>query len=72
MMPESSHWSPRPQVGRFYGDFLCMGSMLQKKGPPRKGRRKPESPLNSRIWSWFGDARLARRELESLTNRCGR
>lgn len=67
-----AQWAARPQVGRFYGDFLCMGRIRENTIFPARPACRPESPFNSRIWSWFGDRRMAYKQLESLANSGGK
>ena len=55
-------WTGRPQVGRFYGDFLCMASFRKNGGPLALMRRPRKLSFEiKRLSQGFG------RELGSQT-----
>lgn len=65
-------WIGRPQVGRFYGDFLCMASIRENKIFSGIRRRISEKSFKSNGWLQSGRARMAHNRLETLANSGGK
>src|SRR5262245_52440308 len=65
-------WKAKPQVGRFYGDFLCMRSIRKTTFFPVKAQALPDFFLRSRAWRELSRAAAARKPLELLENSGGR
>jgi hypothetical protein len=68
----SVNWKTGPQVGRFYGDFLCMRSFRKIGGPLAKFRGRPDFLVKSKAWGRFSAAGAVRKPLESLEYFCAR
>ena len=49
----ATRWTARPQVGRFYGDFLCMRSFRKNTIFPAKLGRAPDFLFGSKGWRQF-------------------
>jgi len=60
----------RPQVGRFYGDFLCMASIRDKNIFSVGFRQAPDLALKSRVKRWLEGPPVVSKRLKPLTN-CG-
>jgi len=65
-------WIGRPQVGRFYGDFLCMASIRENKFFSGKSHRLPRISFKSRAWPYFGCVRMPSNHLETLADSGGK
>lgn len=68
----ATRWIGRPQVGRFYGDFLCMASIRENEIFSGIRRRISEKSFKSIAWlqSWL--AHTARNRLEILADSGGK
>jgi hypothetical protein len=65
-------WSARPQVGRFYGDFLCMASIREKNIFSVGFRPAPDLALKSKVKRWLAGPPTVSKRLKPLANFCGR
>lgn len=65
-------WSARPQVGRFYGDFLCMASIREKNIFSVGFRPAPDLALKSKVKRWLAGPPTVSRRLKPLANFGGR
>ena len=65
---DSTRWIGRPQVGRFYGDFLCMASIRENKIFSGIRRRISEKSFKSSAWLQSGRADMICNPLETLTD----
>jgi hypothetical protein len=62
----------RPQVGRFYGDFLCMRSFRKNKIFAARLGKTPDFLFGSKSWRRFSGLDMARKPLESLGDSGGK
>ena len=64
----ATRWIGRPQVGRFYGDFLCMTSIRENKIFSGKYRLVPRIYFRSKAWPQFSCVRVPSNHLETLAD----
>ena len=62
----------RPQVGRFYGDFLCMGSFRENNIFAGQYRGAPDLALKSKVKRWLAGPPTVSKRLKPLANLGGR
>jgi len=68
----AARWAGRPQVGRFYGDFLCMRSFRKNTIFPAKFGRAQDFLFGSKSWRQFSSRPEDLKPLESLGNSGGK
>ena len=61
---DAARGTARPQVGRFYGDFLCMRSLRKIGGPLAKSGGRQNSLFKSKSWGHFPVPHAVRKGLE--------
>ena len=64
--------SARPQVGRFYGDFLCMASIRKGNIFSVGFRPAPDLALKSKVKRWLAGPPTVSKRLKPLANLGGR
>jgi hypothetical protein len=68
----AARWAGRPQVGRFYGDFLCMRSFRKNTIFATRLGRAPNFLFGSKGWRQFTRRDLLSKPLESLQDSGGK
>jgi len=65
-------WVGRPQVGRFYGDILCMASIRENNIFSVGFRPAPDLALKSKVKRWLAGPPTVSKRLKPLANLGGR
>ena len=72
MQRNKDSWVARPQVGRFYGDFLCMASIRDKNIFSAGFRPAADLALKAKVKRWLAGPPTVSKRLKPLANFGGR